>query len=111
VTAWAIKEFVFALWNYTSGTWVIMAWKRWLAWVVRSRLDPVKKVVRIIKDHIWGILNAVVLKADNDSAENINSRIIMIKARSRGFRNQERFCNAICFHLGQLDLCPAGIRQ
>ena len=30
-------------------------------------------------------------------------------ARSRGFRNQERFANAIYFHLGGLDLYPDGL--
>ena len=40
----------------------------------------------------------------------INSRIKTNKARSRGFRNQERFANAILFHLGGLDLYPDGLR-
>jgi transposase len=35
----------------------------------------------------------------------------MIKVRSRGFRNKARFRNAIYFHLGGLDLYPAGIKQ
>jgi transposase len=99
------------LWNYTRRSWATRAWKRWLAWAARSRLEPVRKVARIIKDHHWGIINAVVLKADNGGAESINSRIKMIKVRSRGFRNKARFRNAIYFHLGGLDLCPAGIKQ
>ena len=109
--AWAIKEFAMTLWNYTRRSWATRAWKRWLAWAVRSRLEPVKKVARTIKDHLWGIINAVVLKADNGGAESINSRIKMIKVRSRGFRNKARFRNAIYFHLGGLDLYPAGIKQ
>ena len=47
--------------------------------------------------------------ATNGPAEGINSRIKTIKARSRGFRNQERFANAIYFHLGGLDLYPDGV--
>jgi hypothetical protein len=38
-------------------------------------------------------------------------RIKMIKARSRGFRNKERFRNAIYFHLGGLDRYPIGTKQ
>jgi len=109
--AWAIKEFAMTLWNYTSRTWALKGWKRWLSWAVRSRLEPVKDVARTIKDHLWGILNAIVLKADNGGAESINSRIKMIKVRSRGFRNKERFRNAIYFHLGGLDLYPAGVKR
>lgn len=109
--AWAIKEFGMSLWHYSSRTWAEKGWQRWLAWAVRSRLEPVKKVARTIKDHLWGIINAVVLKADNGGAESINSRIKMIKVRSRGFRNKQRFRNAIYFHLGGLDLYPAGVKQ
>lgn len=58
------------------------------------------------RSHLWGILNAVVLRATNGPAEGINSRIQMVKARSRGFRNHDRFVAAILFHLGGLDLCP-----
>ncbi len=107
--AWAIKEFGMRLWHYVSRTWAEKGWKRWLAWAVRSRLDPVKKVAKTIKEHLWGILNAVVLGVDNGHAESINSRIQMIKIRSRGFRNKERFRNAIYFHLGGLNLYPKGV--
>ena len=51
------------------------------------------------------------LRCANGPAEGINSRIKTIKARSRGFRNQERFANAIYFHLGGLDLYPDGPRR
>ncbi|MCE2398601.1 MAG: transposase, partial [Gemmatimonadetes bacterium] len=45
----------------------------------------------------------------NGPAEGINSRIKTVKVRSRGFRNRERFANAILFHLGGLDLYPDGL--
>lgn len=106
--AWAIKELAMSLWHYVSKTWARKGWEQWLSWAVRSRLDPVKEVAKTIKEHLWGILNAVVLKVSNGPAEGINSRIKMIKVRSRGFRNKKRFANAIYFHLGGLDLYPEG---
>ncbi len=109
--AWAIKEFAMSLWHYSSRTWAIKAWKRWLSWAVRCRLGPVKKVAQTIKDHLWGIINAIVMKVDNGGVESINSRIKMIKVRSRGFRNKARFRNAIYFHLGGLNLYPDGIKN
>ena len=72
-------------------------------------MTPIKEVAKTIKDHLWGILNAIVLKVSNGPAEGLNSRIKMIKVRSRGFRNKERFANAIYFHLGGLDLYPEGV--
>ena len=74
-----------------------------------SRLEPIKEVARTIKEHLWGILNAIVLKVSNGPAEGLNSQTKMIKVRSRGFRNKERFANY--FHLGGLDLYPEGITE
>ena len=104
--AWAIKELAMSLWGYVSKTWARKGWARWLSWAVRCRLEPMKKVAKTIKKHLWGILNAIVLKVSNGPAEGINSRIKAIKVRSHGFRNKERFANAIYFHLGGLDRCP-----
>lgn len=106
--AWAIKELAMSLWHYDSKTWAQKAWSKWLSWAVRSRLEPIKKVAKTIKEHLWGILNSITLKVSNGPAEGINSRIKMIKVRSRGFRNKQRFANAIYFHLGGLDLYPEG---
>ena len=107
--AWAIKELAMSLWHYVSKTWARKGWEHWLSWAVRSRLEPIKDVARTIKEHLWGILNAVVLKVSNGPAEGLNSRIKMIKVRSRGFHNKERFANAIYFHLGGLNLYPEGL--
>ncbi len=109
--AWAIKDLAMKLWHYVSHTWAEKAWKRWLSWAQRCQLEPIKKVAKIIKEHLWGILNAVILKATNGSSESINSRIKMIKIRSRGFRNKARYRNAIYFHLGGLDLYPEGVSR
>ena len=109
--AWALKEAAMGLWHYVSRGWALKAWKKWLSWAVRCRLAPMKKVAKTIKEHLWGILNAIVLNVTNGPAESINSRIKTIKVRSRGFRNKERFRNAIYFHLGGLSLYPAGITR
>ncbi len=108
--AWALKEMAMSLWHYVSKTWARKGWERWLSWAVRSRLKPIRDVARIIKEHLWGILNAIILKVSNGPAEGLNSRIKTIKVRSRGFRNKKRFANAIYFHLGGLDLYPEGVR-
>ena len=109
--AWAIKEMAMSLWHYVSRTWAEKGWKRWLSWAMRCRLEPVKQAARTIRNHLWGILNAVVLKVTNGPAEGINSKIRMVKIRSRGFRNKQRFANAIYFHLGGLELHPEPIKQ
>lgn len=104
--AWAIKDAARWLWSYTSRTWASKAWKRWIGWAQRSQLEPMRKAARTVRDHLWGILNAIVLGVSNARAESANSRIQKMKARACGFRNRERFRNAIYFHLGGLDLHP-----
>ena len=109
--AWAMKEFAAQLWHYQHRPWAVKGWKRLINWMVRSRLAPMKKVAGTLKNYLWGIINAVILKADNSFAESINSRIKTVKVRARGFRNKRRFRNAIYFHLGGLELYPAGTGQ
>ena len=72
-------------------------------------MEPVQKVGRMIKKHLWGILNAVVLGATNAISESINAKFQKIKNMACGFRNRQRFRRAIFFHLGGLDLMPAGV--
>ena len=42
----------------------------------------------------------------NAAAEGINRTIQDIKRKANGYRNRERFKQAIYFHLGGLDLYP-----
>jgi transposase len=108
--AWAIKDLASRLWDYRSRTWAEKGWKRLINWMARSRLKPMQTTSKTLRKHLWGILNAVIRKVDNSHAESMNSRIKTLKSRARGFRNRERFRNAIYFHLGGLQLYPEGIR-
>jgi len=105
--AWAIKETARELWGYVRRGWAEKAWKKWFGWVDRCRLAPMKKAGRTLKEHLWGILNAVVMGVTNATSESINSRIQWIKKTACGFRNRQRFRNAILFHCGGLDLHPS----
>jgi transposase len=108
--AWAIKETARDLWGYVRRTWAEKAWKKWLGWIARCRLEPMKKAGRTIKEHLWGIINAIVLRVTNAGSESINARIQWIKRTACGFRNRERFRNAILFHCGGLDLYPSSLK-
>lgn len=107
--AWAIKEAATKLWHYARRGWAEKAWKKWLGWAMRSRIEPIKRAARTIRDHLWGIVNAVTLGATNATAESVNARIQRVKKAACGFRNRERFRTAIMFHLGGLDLYPASV--
>jgi transposase len=105
--AWAIKETARELWHYVSRTWASKAWKRWIRWASRCGLEPMQRAAATVKEHLWGIINAIVLGATNAMSESRNAKIQWIKKNACGFRNRERFRNAIYFHCGGLDLYPA----
>jgi transposase len=104
--AWAIKETAMGLWEYVSRGWARRAWRRWYGWAIRSRLEPVKRVARMIRAHLEGIITAIVHRATNAGAESINAKIQRVKRMACGYRNRQRFRHAIYFHLGGLDLYP-----
>lgn len=107
--AWAIKELAMDLWGYKVRGWAEKGWLAWYGWAIRSKLDPIKRVAKMIKNHLWGIINAIVLNANNGHAESMNSKVQKIKRMACGFRCKERFKNALYFHLGDLELAPATI--
>jgi transposase len=107
--AWALKETAMDAWRYRSRHWARTVLLRWYAWAIRSRLEPMRKVARMIKNHLEGLVNAIYHRVTNARAEGINSRIQWIKYTARGFRNRERFRNAIYFHLGGLNLAPEAL--
>ena len=109
--AWAIKEAAMLLWGYVRRGWAQRLWERWYQWAIRSRLEPIKRVARMIKRHWEGVINAATTDVTNARAEAINSRIQWVKRMACGYRNRENFRNAIYFHLGGLDLYPEALKS
>jgi transposase len=107
--AWALKETAMCLWRFVQRGRAASEWGAWIAKAMRSRLDPVKKVARMIREHLWGIVNAMALRTTNAGSESVNAKVQRVKRAACGFRNRDRFRNAILFHLGGLDLYPAHV--
>jgi len=108
--AWGLKELAMDLWHYVHPAWARKAWKRWIRLAETSDVAPMRMVARMIKEHLHGIINAIILKRTNAIAQSVNSRVQKIKARACGYRNRERFRNAIEFHCVKLDLYPDSFR-
>lgn len=104
--AWAIKEALRPLWGYRREGWARRYFDRWYGWAIRSRLEPVKKVARMLKRHLPHVLSYCRLWVTNATAEGLNAKITAIKNRACGYRNREHFRIAIYFHCGGLDLYP-----
>ena len=104
--AWSLKELARYLWDYNVRGWAKRAWLKWCSKAMRSRLEPIKKVARMIRRHLDGIVNAAVLGVTNSRSEAVNSRIQWLKKLACGFRNRASFRNAILFHQAGLELYP-----
>lgn len=62
-----------------------------------------------MRNHLWGIINAVVNNVTNATAESFNSGIQRLKKRACGYRSRDAFRTAIYFHFGKLDMLPEGL--
>ena len=78
--------------------------KQLYAWLVRSRLTPMKNFAKLLKNHWQEILNYFDYRYTNAILEGMNSLIQNIKRRARGFRNDEYFKTMIYLGCGKLDL-------
>ena len=78
--------------------------KKLCSWLIRSRLEPMKKLCGLIRDHWTEILNYFEYRLTNAILEGINSIIQNIKRRARGFRNNEYFKTMIYLTCSDLDI-------
>lgn len=104
--AWAMKESLRRLWDYTYPGAARRFFRYWYRWVMRSRLEPMRKAARMIKEHLENILTYLRHRVTNAMTEGLNAKIQWIKYASRGYRDREAFRMAILFHCGGLDLDP-----
>jgi transposase len=104
--AWGIKENLRNLWSYQSPGWAKRFFGQWYQWAIRSRLEPVKKVARMIQRRLDNVITYCTHFITNAVAEGLNSEIMSIKRRAGGFSNPENFKTAIYFHCGGLSLYP-----
>ena len=103
--AWTIKETFAHFWTYHSISSASSFFKEWSNNAMRSKLEPVKKVVKMLRRHLNGLLNYTRYHITNATAEGFNSVIQLIKTNARGFRSFESYRARILFHCGKLDLC------
>jgi transposase len=105
--AWALKQSAMQLFNYVSEGWARRHFQGWYSWAIRSRLEPIKKVARMLKRRFENIITYLKHPITNAGSESINAKLQWVKYTARGFRNKQNFITAIYFHCGGLDMRPA----
>lgn len=73
---------------------------------MRSGLEPIKKVARIIDPRLHKIVTYCRHQLTSAVAEGLNSKIMAIKHRAGGYWNVANFKDVIYFYCGGLRLYP-----
>ena len=104
--AYAIKETFDHFWDYQIPSYARRFFRKWYGWARRSKLEPVKRVAKMIYEHFDNIITYLKHRISNATTEGFNGVIQSIKANARGFRSFENYRVAILFQCGKLDLKP-----
>jgi transposase len=102
--AWMLKETFQHFWNYRSLTWARYFLEVWCSRALRSRLEPMQKVARLLRSHEKLILNWFRAKGEISSGavEGLNNKIRVVTRRSYGFRTYDAMEMALYHTLGRL---------
>ena len=102
--AWELKETFSHFWTYKSVIWAQAFLDYWCFRAMRSRLEPMKKVARMLRAHEELLLNWFRAKGEISAGavEGLNNKIRVVTRRSYGFRTYEAMEIALYHTLGRL---------
>ena len=104
--AWQLKELFRSFWGFIYPKDAERFFRRWYGRAIRSRLDPVKRVARMLKKHLPGILAYFECYITNAQTEGTNSMIQTEIDNARGFGSFEGIRTAVLFRYGDLEMAP-----
>jgi transposase len=102
--AWDLKEVFQHFWKYKSEHWAGAFMDYWTTRAMRSRLEPMKKVARMLRSHESLILNWFKARGEVSSGavEGLNNKIRVVTRRAYGFRTFKAMETALYHNLGRL---------
>ena len=102
--AWDLKECFDHFWRYKSISWARGFLDCWTGRALRSRLEPMKRVARMLRKHEELLLNWFKAKGEVSSGavEGLNNKIRVVTRRSYGFRTYKAMELALYHNLGRL---------
>jgi transposase len=102
--AWELKEAFLHFWTYKSTLWAAGFLDAWCDRALRSRLEPMQKVARMLQKHEELLLNWFRAKGELSSGpvEGLNNKIRVVTRRSYGFRTYKAMEMAMYHTLGRL---------
>ena len=106
--AWVLKDEFEHFWEYNAPWAAEKFLKRWTTTALKSRLEPIRDFVKMLRKHMHRIITFVESKLTNAMAEGLNRIIRIVKNRASGFRSLPAFTDMIFLTVGDLDI-PAQI--
>ena len=91
VRAHLLREDFQQFWEYVSPTWAGKFLDAWCTRTMRSQLEPMKKVVRTLRNHRELLLNwfRAEGKLSSGVVEGFNTKVKLTTRKSYGFRTYE----------------------
>ena len=104
VRAHLLREDFQQFWGYVSPVWAGKFLDQWCTRTMRSKLEPMKKVARTLRNHRVLILNWFRAKGTLSSGviEGFNNKVKLTTRKSYGFRTYEAIETALYHNLGAL---------
>ncbi|MGC1295810.1 MAG: ISL3 family transposase [Alloacidobacterium sp.] len=104
VRAYLLKEAFQQLWDYNSPTWAAKFLDEWCRQVMRSRIEPMKKIARSMREHRELILNYFRAQKllSSGVVEGLNNKAKVTMRKSYGFRTFRCLELALYHSLGKL---------
>jgi transposase len=106
IRAYLLKEDFQNFWNYTSPTWASKFLDQWCTQVMRSKLEPMKKVAKTIRKHKPLLLNWFEAKNQISlgAVEGQNNKAKVVIRKSYGFKTAEILKIMLYHKLGKLEV-------
>ena len=104
VRAYLLKEDFQFFWEYISPEWAGKFLDRWCQRAMRSQIDPMKKVARMLRSHRELLLNWFRAKKaiSSGAIEGLNNKLKLTTRKSYGFRTLRAAEVALYHTLGNL---------
>jgi transposase len=104
VRAYLLREEFQRVWEYRSAWWAGKFLDEWTGRVMRSRLEPMKKIARSIRTHRPLILNWFRAhgQVSAGAVEGLNNKVKLVTRKSYGFRTGRIAKLALLHNLGDL---------
>jgi transposase len=108
VKAYLLKEEFQRLWTYVSPTWAGKFLDQWCRTVMRTRIEPMKKMARSLRNHRELILNWFRARGEVSSGavEGMNNKLKLTVRKAYGYRTFRATEVALYHALGDLPEPP-----